>query len=197
MVGRLAGLLSGCALAAAMVSNSPAQFASDTQVPTSQLPSKRPGWFGSGPDARHPGGGRPESERFENVRKSIDALTPEQRKRFKENLQRWSNLSPEEKKALADRDAFRRKKIAEDIDAAIKEAGLDLDAQGREHFAKRYGEERHQIEEQLRRDMDEKRRPLLKEVIARLKVEFANGVPTADKEPKQPDTPPPAAPGKP
>ena len=42
----------------------------------------------------------PSSPEFENVRKALDALTPEQRKRFQENFVRWSNLSSEEKKAL-------------------------------------------------------------------------------------------------
>ena len=84
----------------------------------------------------------------------------------------WSNLSPEEKKSLADRETFRRKKMAEDIDAALKDAGLELDAERRELFARRYGEERHRIEEQLHKDLDEKRQPLLKEVIAKLKAEF-------------------------
>ena len=50
---------------------------------------------------------------------------------------------------------------------------VELDAQRRELFARRYGEERQRIEEQIRREMDEKRRPLLKEVIAKLKAEFA------------------------
>lgn len=113
-------------------------------------------------------------EKFETVRKAIDALTPEQRKRFQENFLRWSNLSPEEKKALSDRDTFRRRKIAADVDAALKEAGLELDGDRREAFEKRYGEERHKIEEQLRKDMDEKRKPLVKEVIAKLKAEFAS-----------------------
>ena len=131
------------------------------------------------------------------MRKAIDALTPEQRRRFQENLQRWGNLSPEEKKALSDRDTFRRKKIAEDIDAALKEAGLTLDGERRELFAKRYGEERHRIEEHLRKDMDEKRRPLVKEVIARLKAEFANGAPAAAVPVKQIDTTPLTTPPKP
>ena len=153
----------------------------------SSPPPKRPGFFG-GPrgEMRRPEGGGPDAEKFENVRKALEALTPEQRKRFQENFQRWSNLSPEEKKALADRDAFRRKKITEDIDAALKEAGLELDPERREFFAKRYGEERHKIEEQLRKELDEKRRPLLKDVIAKLKAEFSGGTPSAGADPAAP-----------
>ncbi len=118
---------------------------------------------------RRPGQG-PE---FGNVRRALEALTPEQRQRFIENLKRWSNLPPEEKKALADRDGIRRKKIAEEIDRAISESGLTLDGDRRALFAKRYGEERRKVEEQLRKELEEKRQPLVKEIIARLKAEFS------------------------
>jgi hypothetical protein len=124
------------------------------------------------------GRGVKRSPEFEDVRKAIEALTPEQRKRFQENFWRWSNLSPEEKKALRDRDEMRRKRMAEEIEAAVRETGLDLDKDRHELFAKRYGEERRKIEEQLRREMEEKRGPLVKELIGRLKTEF--GAPTAN-----------------
>jgi hypothetical protein len=170
-----------------------------TQTPTeppSSPPPKRPGWFGGGRGEMHrPEGGGPDAEKFENVRKALEALTPEQRKRFQENFLRWSNLSPEEKKSLADREIFRRKKIAEDIDAALKEAGLDLDNERRELFARRYGEERHKIEEQLHKELEDKRRPLLKEVIARLKAEFSGGPPaTGTDAAGRPVRPPDATP---
>ena len=197
MAGKLTGLLAGCALALAISAGAHAQAPAEPQSESSDQTSKRRGGYGGGPDGRRPGGGRPDSERFEHVRKSIDALTPDQRRRFQENLQRWGNMSPEEKKALADRDAFRRKKIAEDIEAAIKEVGLNLSEQERELFAKRYAEERRSIEEQLRREMDEKREPLLKNVVAKLKAEFSASATAADTTAKQPDTAIPAVPSKP
>ncbi|MEO7319167.1 MAG: hypothetical protein ABIZ56_09280, partial [Chthoniobacteraceae bacterium] len=101
---------------------------------------------------------------FGNVRRAFEALTPEQRHRFVENLKRWSNLPPEEKKALADREGFRRKKIAEEIEQAITNAGLTLEGERRALFAKRYEEERRKVEEQLRREMEEKRQPLVKDI---------------------------------
>jgi len=131
------------------------------------------------------------SPEFENVRKALEALTPEQRKRFQENFVRWSNMSPEAKKALRDRDEFRRKKMAEDIDAAVRESGLDLDKERREQFAKRYAQERRKIEEQLRREMDEKRRPLVTEIVAKLKAEFV-APPSAAPETPAPATVAPA-----
>ena len=160
----------------------PTAWAQTPAESPSSPPPKRPGWFGGGRgEVRHPEGGGPDAEKFENVRKALEALTPEQRKRFQENFLRWGNLSPEEKKSLADREIFRRKKIAEDIDSALKEAGLELDAERREFFARRYGEERHKIEEQLHKELDDKRRPLLKEVIAKLKAEFSGGTPPTVK----------------
>ena len=124
------------------------------------------------PALRRPGAGAMAPE-FGNVRRALEALTPEQRQRFVENLKRWSNLPPEEKKALADRDGFRRKKMTEDIDAAIGNAGLALEGERRALFAKRYVDERRKLEEQLRKELEEKRQPLLKELTARLKAEFS------------------------
>ena len=63
------------------------------------------------------------SPEFENVRKALDALTPEQRKRFQENFWRWANLPPEEKKALRDREEVRKKFMEQEVQAAIQEAG--------------------------------------------------------------------------
>jgi hypothetical protein len=171
MAGQTRLLILACCAAATAFGQTPATPTPAT--PSSPLP-KRPGvWL--------PGAHRPAAEalspEFADVRKAIDALTPEQRQRFVENFKRWANLSPEERKALADRESFRRKKMAEDIDSALNEAGLQLDGERRAQFAKRYGEERRKIEEQLRRDIEEKRRPLLKEIVAKLKTEFSTSEP--------------------
>ncbi len=113
------------------------------------------------------------SPEFENVRKALDALTPEQRKRFQENFVRWSNLSPEEKKALRDREEVRKKFMDQELQVALQETGLQLDGERRQQFTRRYAQERRKIEEQLRKETMEKRKPLLKEMLARLKEEFA------------------------
>jgi hypothetical protein len=135
--------------------------------------------------AQHPGGmGQGGGQAFENVRKAIEALTPEQRQRFQENFQRWMNLSPEEKKALREREDVRRKTIEEEIQAAIQESGLQLDGERREQFVKRYSDERRTIEEQLHKEMAEKRRPLVKQLVARLRAEFAaQGAPASSSVP--------------
>jgi hypothetical protein len=172
------------ALAAGMARALAQDTAEQPKGPPATPEGKRPGWFGGA--LRRPGL-NPDSPSFENVRKALEALTPEQRKRFQENFWRWSNLTAEEKKALADREAVRKRKIAEDIDAAIKETGLDLDPARRELFTKRYGEERRKIEEQLRKEMEEKRKPLVKEIVAKLKAEFSAGATEPAIAPATPD----------
>jgi hypothetical protein len=117
--------------------------------------------------------GESKSPEFENVRKALEALTPEQRERFQKNFWRWSNLTPEQKKALRDREEMRRKRREEDVQRAIEQSGLSLEGERRAQFEKRYSEERRKIEEQLRRELDEKRKPLIEELVGRLKLEFS------------------------
>lgn len=189
---KLTPLLGALLLAASALIEAPAQTPAEAPATGTTPPPRHPRTPGE--RHHHPGRAAEDFEKFNNVRKAIDALTPEQRKRFQENFQRWINLSPEQKTALSERETFRRRKIAEDIDAAIKEAGLELDPARRERFAKRYWEERQRIEEQLRKDMDEKRRPLLQEIIAKLKSEFASDAPSASPDAAQPAPPAPPKP---
>lgn len=119
------------------------------------------------------------SPEFDNVRRALDALTPEQRKRFQENVMRWSNLPPEEKKALRDREEVRKKIMQQEVDAAIQTSGLQLEGDRRTEFVKRYGQERRKIEEQLRKETNEKRKPLVREMLGRLKAEFSEPSPAA------------------
>jgi Spy/CpxP family protein refolding chaperone len=118
--------------------------------------------------------GSAKSPEFENVHKALEALTPEQRERFQKNLWRWSNLTPEQKKALRDREELRRKRREEDVQRAIQQSGLTLEGEQRARFEKRYSEERRKIEEQLRREMEEKRKPLIDELVGKLKQEFSS-----------------------
>ena len=90
---------------------------------------------------------------------------------------RWSNLPSDTKRALRDRDEFRKKRMVEQVEAALQEGGLALDKTRRGKFTKRYVEERRKIEEQLRTETEAKRVPLVKEMVARLKDEFSAPVP--------------------
>jgi Protein of unknown function (DUF3106) len=128
------------------------------------------------PQTQGPRGGD-HSPEMQNVRRAIESLSPEQRKRFGENMMRWSNLSPEEKKALRDSEAVRQKYIEQEVNMAIAASGLRLEGERRVQFVKRFTEERRKIEEQLRQDMMEKRKPMVRELIGRLKTEFADSKP--------------------
>lgn len=173
MAGRRLHVLMLCAVLAAtpVFAQTPAAQESGTEKPAEP---KRNSWFGGRKKADRAAANSPE---FDNVRKAIEALTPEQQKRFRQNFERWVNLPPEEKRALRDRDELRRKRMTEEIESAIGQAGLQLEGERRVKFAKRYAEERRRLEEQLRREMDEKRKPLVQEIIGKLKTEFSESVP--------------------
>lgn len=126
------------------------------------------------------------------AQKLFDRLTPEEKERFKENFERWKALPPEERQALMMHEKMRRERMLQEIDETIKKTGLQLDKDRREMFALRYAQERRKIEEQLRREMEEKRRPLLKEMIDRLSNEFSSSASPSPSPAASPASPQPA-----
>jgi hypothetical protein len=135
-----------------------------------------PGPQAARPWQRPPQGplGGDRSAEMQNVRRALESLSPEQRKRFGENMMRWSNLSPEEKKALRDSEAMRQRFIEQEVNTAIAASGLRLEGEKRAQFVRRFSEERRKIEEQLRQEAMERRKPLVRDLIDRLKKEFAD-----------------------
>jgi hypothetical protein len=164
-------LFAACAAGAALISPALAQTTSGPATPSA--PATPPATPEEPPKKAPKLARAVDNPVFDDVKKALNALTPAQRKRFQENFIRWSNLPPEEKKALRDKEELRRALVAQEVDAAIKESGLELDSERREQFARRYSEERRKIEEQLRKEAAEKRRPMVHEMVARLKQEFA------------------------
>ncbi len=130
-----------------------------------------------GDRGKHYREGKDKSPEMQNVRRALEALSPEQKKRFEENFYKWSNLPPEEKKSLRHRDESRRKRMAQDIDEAIQKAGLTLDQTQKEQFSQRYTEERRKLEEELRNEMNEKRQPRLEAIVGKLAKEFGSATP--------------------
>jgi hypothetical protein len=122
---------------------------------------------------KHYEGKRKMSPEMENVRRAIEALSPEQRKRFEENFHKWANLPAEEKKSLRDREEMRRKRMTEDIQEALQRSGLTLNEEQKVQFARRYAEERRKLEEELRKEMNEKRQPRLEALVGQLAKEFS------------------------
>jgi hypothetical protein len=115
----------------------------------------------------------------ENVYKALEALTPEQQRMFKDNFVRWINLSPDQKRTMREREENRKKRMVEETQEAIAATGLTLDGPQRAKFTKRYAEERRKIEEKLRKESEDKRKPLVADVIAQLKTEFSSSTQVA------------------
>jgi hypothetical protein len=134
----------------------PSEAGSPKPTPATPLPTKTPA-----------------DPEFEHVRKALNALTPEQFQRFHQNFLRWSNLSPEEKKMLRDRETMQRQKMLAEAQNALTKTGLQLSEDQKALFFKRYGEERRKIEESLRAEMDHQRKPRVEALILGLKSEFS------------------------
>lgn len=130
------------------------------------------------------------SVEFEQVMRALNALTPEQHKRFSENLVRWMDLPPEEKKALRSYEESRRKRIVAEVDAVLKNLDLHLKEPQRIQFLKRYAEERRTVERLLREETEEKRRALLRDLNQRLKTEFSEPVQGTADSPSAPSKTP-------
>ena len=125
------------------------------------------------PQSRQEPGAKP-PDQFEDARRIFEKFSPEERQHFRENLQRWRNMPDQEKTAMRDREQARREKIAQEMDESMQKSGLHLDPDRREVYALRYAQERRKIEDKLRKEMEEKRRPLMQEMLNRLKTEFSS-----------------------
>ena len=102
----------------------------------------------------------------------LQKLSPEKRADLWRSVWTVLNLPPEKRQMLLGMDEERRKVAREEIERAISDNGLQLDEERKKAFIRRYFDERHAIEEKLRKESEEKRRQLLGEMKARLKVEF-------------------------
>jgi hypothetical protein len=122
---------------------------------------------------------------FENV-------TPDERQKFKENLERWKKLTPDKRAELRDKEEKRREQMIGEINCAIDQSGLNLDRDHLQLYALRYVQERRRVEEDLRRDMEQRRKALLEQMHDRLTTEFsAYSRPTPKPSPAAVYTPSP------
>jgi len=119
----------------------------------------RPGFFG-GPDA-------------EKGRQPFQQMSPEQRQRFVETVKQLSELPPERKMEIFQRSEFFRKKMRDEVEGALAQTGLALTDEQKKKFGERYFEERRKIEEDLRKQMEELRKPKLQALTEKLKQEFS------------------------
>jgi hypothetical protein len=98
----------------------------------------------------------------------FEALSPDQQKKFLNNLAAWKQMSPSERQELRDRYVIQRQKMLQDIQDALKSSGLNLDGDERQVYALRYMQERRKIEQALA----QKRAAMIADMQSRLRIEF-------------------------
>ena len=117
----------------------------------------------------------------DQARKEFEKMTPEQRQKFWENFKTWIDMPAEQRERFTKIHSDRYQKARAEIQEVIRKSGLTLDEEQQKKFAGRYFEERKLIEEKLRAEFDERRRPLVAAMEEKLKAEFSK---PANSEPK-------------
>ena len=107
------------------------------------------------------------------LKSRFEQLTPDEKQRLTEKFEKWKALPPEERAALIHHEKMRRERMQHEIEEALKKTGLQLNKERQDLFTLQYTQERRKIEEQLRKEIEEKRQSLLKEMTTRLTTEFA------------------------
>lgn len=129
-----------------------------------QVPPQQPnGGAGHGRTHRRNG---PGAERWR-------AMPPAERQRFQSNAERWAQMPPEQQRILREREAIRRQRVQREADVALRQSGLELEAERREQYERRYLQERRRIEQALRQELEERRQRELAPVVELLKREFS------------------------
>ena len=102
-------------------------------------------------------------------------------------------MRPEERREIRDRAGWRQQRLQREAEAAMRDAGLQLEAEKRAQFEQRYMQERKRIEQALRQELREKRQRELAPVVEQLKKEFAqpqgSAAPSATATVRPPSTP--------
>ena len=133
----------------------------------------------------HRGGPSPGSESDamrERAMHELQKLSPEKRADLWKAVWAVINLPPEKRQSLLGMEDERRKFAREEIERAIAESGFQFDEEKKQLFVRRYFEERRTIEEKLRKESDERRRQLIGEMRAKLKLEFGTPAKSAPGE---------------
>ena len=99
-------------------------------------------------------------------------MSPEDQQRFQANIERWRQMPPAERREMRERLGWRQQRLKREAETALRDLGLQLEAEKRAKFEERYMEERKRIEHELRQEYREKRRRALAPVVERLKKEL-------------------------
>ena len=129
-----------------------------------QIPGQQPNGGGRGRMNRPMRTG-PGAERWH-------AMRPDERQRFQSNAERWAQMPPEQQRMLREQEAMRRQRVQREADTALRQSGLELEAESRQQYERRYLQERRRIEQALRQELEEKRQRELAPVVEQLKKEF-------------------------
>ena len=119
----------------------------------------------------------------DQAKKEFEKMTPEQRAKFWGNFKNWIDMPSEQRERFSKMNEDRFQKAREEIRELIKKSGLTLDEEQQKKFA--YFEERKVIEEQLRKEMDERRKPLLSAMEEKLKAEFSKPAEVVHPQPAE------------
>jgi hypothetical protein len=115
-------------------------------------------------------------------------MPPDARQNFQRNAQLWNQMSPEQRNLMRQRETMRRQIITREADAAVRDSGLQLNAQDRARFESRYIQERRKVEQTLRQQVETERQKEIPALIQQLRKEFQLDEPAKTKpavSPKQ------------
>jgi hypothetical protein len=101
-------------------------------------------------------------------------MSPQQRQQLQMNAERWQQMDAEERRTFREQQAWRQMRLKREAEAAMRESGLQLEAERRAAFERRYIEERRRIDQELRRELREKRQRELAPGVERLKKEMGS-----------------------
>jgi hypothetical protein len=113
-----------------------------------------------------------------NPRDRFMAMPPQDRQMFQRNAERWMQMGPEERMIMREREKIYRARVTREVDTALRDSGLRLDAERRAQFEQRYLQERRRIEHLLRQEVESKRQEQLPALQERLKKEFTEQLPS-------------------
>jgi hypothetical protein len=110
----------------------------------------------------------------ERAMRDLEKLTPEQRNEVWRSVWAVLNLSPEKRQELLGMEDDRRQKVKEEIDKMLQNTGIKVPDDQRRKFFHRYFSGRRAIEEQLKKEGEERRQALMTELEGKLKQEFGS-----------------------
>jgi hypothetical protein len=111
-------------------------------------------------------------------RERFMALPPQDRQIFQRNAERWMQMGPEERMIMREREKVYRARVSKEVDAALRDSGLNLEGEKRAQFEQRYLQERRRIEHSLRQEVESKRQQELPALQEKLKKEFSDASPS-------------------